>query len=364
MKHLIPAFANVPVLLLSSPGKGKTSAIMQAGEQLNRYVECLILSICAAEDTGGIPVVENGETKFAQPEFLKRLHQAHSNGQKSILFIDELTCCKPSLQASALTLIQSRRIHGFKLPDTTAIVAAANPPEQAADGSGLELPMSNRFCFLNFDIETEDWIQMLMNDFQNNAAFELPENWRSYIQEEKGYIAAYLKNRPGEANKLPQNKSAEGEPWPSYRSWTNAIHVAAAARSVGLDPTEFVCGCVGQGPGSEYMNWRSKLDIPDPEELLKRPTSWKVPNRDDICMATFNSVVSAVASNLTKQRWMKAWDIVGALCDAGKPDIAAIGVRYLRDLGNPKNDSGQNWEPPDKQFNKVAKFVNQDYRTK
>ncbi|EUA17503.1 ATPase associated with various cellular activities AAA_5 domain protein [Mycobacterium xenopi 3993] len=44
------------------------------------------------------------------------------------------------------------------LPATVRMIAAANPPEQAAGGYDLEPPLSNRFCHVGFTPSVDEWL--------------------------------------------------------------------------------------------------------------------------------------------------------------------------------------------------------------
>lgn len=347
MQQLIPAFAGIPTIYWSNPGMCKTSSIEYVAEQLGYHCETIVLSQCDPADIGGIPTIHNGETIYAKPDWLARLEKS----EKSILFFDELTTARPSVQAPALTLIQSRKIHNFELPKNTIIIAASNPPEVAADGSDLEPPMANRFCHMDWKMDLEEWTKKLLSNFKTNGFFELPENWKQNIQEQRGYVASFLNARPSLANNMPQERTNQGKAWPSFRTWTNVATVSAAAQSVGVDDVEFICGCVGAGAGLEYINWRNALDLPDPESILKNPSKFKVPNRDDVSMAIISSVIAAIQKNKTKDRWHSGWDVLARIGKKGKPDIATANAGILRDL-DPEKEYGM-----PKDWSLVKKFI-------
>lgn len=343
MKELIPAFAKIPTIYWSSPGQCKTSTIEHVASQLGYHCETLVLSQCDPADIGGIPSIKDGKTSYAEPDWLDRLRSA----PKSILFFDELTTARPSVQAPALTLIQSRKIHSFKLPESTLIIAASNPPEEAADGSDLEPPMANRFCHLNWKVDLNTWVDKLLSDFKSNNFYELPGGWENLVQEERGMIASFLKSKPALANALPQSREEQGRAWPSYRTWTNAATILAACKSVNQDPLDFVSGCVGEGAAIEYFNWRKNLDLPDPEKVLSTVNSfiggWTVPKRDDVTLAIINSVCSAIKQNNTLERWNLGWDVMNKIADKGKQDLAVVGARMLRDCNQGYN-LPKNWD--------------------
>jgi len=328
MKQLIPAFAGIPTIYWSSPGQGKSSAIESIARKLDYHCETLVLSQRDPSDVGGIPFIKNGRTVFAPPDWLERLEKA----EKSILFFDELTTARPSVQAPALTLIQSRKIHSFSLPDSTIIIAASNPPEEAADGSDLEPPMANRFCHLDWKMDLNTWTNKLLSNFESEDYFDLPKNWKDGIQDARNYVASFLNLNSDLANKMPEDRDNQGKAWASYRSWTNAATVIAASESLNEDPFPFIAGCVGESAAIEFVNWKKTLDLPDPEEILRKPRSWKISKRDDISMLTINSVINRIRDNNSEERWNKGWEVLEHLCQNKKSDIAVMSSKNLKNI--------------------------------
>ncbi|WP_225624355.1 hypothetical protein [Thermoanaerobacterium thermosaccharolyticum] len=120
--------------------------------------------------------------------------------------------------------------------------------------------------------------------------------------------------------------------WASPRSWEMAAYLMTACNSVNADDdvkNTLVIGCVGEGTGIEFLSWLKDLDLPDPEELLKNPSSFKLPTRGDKAYAVLSSVATAATENLTKERWIAAWDIFASAAKQGGKDVAAASVKTL-----------------------------------
>ncbi|MEM4204581.1 MAG: hypothetical protein QXS54_10980, partial [Candidatus Methanomethylicaceae archaeon] len=90
-----------------------------------------------------------------------------------------------------------------------------------------------------------------------------------------------------------------------------------------------VCGCVGEGTGLEFLAWRRALDLPDPEEILRDPSGFRIPSRGDQAFAVLTAVVAAAVSNLTADRWMAAWAVLARAAEQGAKDIAAAAAKAL-----------------------------------
>ena len=63
------------------------------------------------------------------------------------------------MQAALLRVVLERVVGDLELPADVAVVAAANPPEQAADGWDLSAPLANRFCHLEWIADAPGFAQ-------------------------------------------------------------------------------------------------------------------------------------------------------------------------------------------------------------
>src|ERR1700744_5554724 len=140
--------ARVPVLLWGAPGTGKTSAIRAMADAAGLPCETVIASIREPSDFAGLPVVVGQGVRFAPPAWAQRLAAAG----RGLPFLGELSTAPPALQAALVRVVVERVVADLDLPAEVAVVAAANPPEQAADGWDLSAPLANRLCHLAWEI--------------------------------------------------------------------------------------------------------------------------------------------------------------------------------------------------------------------
>src|SRR3954464_4284744 len=146
--------ARVPVVLWGAPGTGKTSVVRTLADAAGWPCETVIASLREPSDFAGLPVITstNGSgpvVVLAPPRWAERLVAAGTG----LLFFDEISTAPPAVQAALLRVVLERTVGDLDLPDEVAVVAAANPPEQAADGWDLSPPLANRFCHLDWPVD-------------------------------------------------------------------------------------------------------------------------------------------------------------------------------------------------------------------
>lgn len=321
--------SGIPVLLWGAPGVGKTSAITQMAEVLDLHLEVVIASVREPADFAGLPVIREAGVVMEPPAWAQRLAKAG----RGLLFLDEISTAAPAVQAALLRVVLDRWVGDMKLPDGVSVVAAANPPEQAAGGWDLSAPLANRFCHLTWALDPQAWVRGMLSGWGTTAAIpRLPSNWRDEIPAAKTLVAAFIHHRPSLLSLAPATQEQAGRAWPSPRSWDMASVLLGAANAAGADEdvtTSLVAGCVGNGPALEFLVWKKELDLPDPEEVLAHPGDFQVPGRGDKAFAILAAVVTAAVGDLTSSRWMAAWQVLARAAEQGAKDVAAVSAQEL-----------------------------------
>ncbi len=267
---------NVPAILWGPPGCGKTATVESCGRAWQMHVETVIGSIREATDFLGLGVEVGGgagtigHVAYAPPRWAIEAAQA----PRALVLFDELTTCPASVRKAMLRVMQERYAGDLKLPDTVAILAAANPPETAVDGYDLEPPTANRMIHLDFDFPADTWLDGLAAGFDHlhqPSIVELigsgDDNHRATI---RGAVTAFLRARRDLLDTdVPTDPTIAGRAWPSRRSWTNAITALAEVQAGDVEAQHLVlAGAVGEGPAREFFTFRATLDLPTPEEAI------------------------------------------------------------------------------------------------
>jgi MoxR-like ATPase len=319
--------ARVPVLLWGSPGTGKTSAVRALGDALGWPVEVVIGSIREPADFAGLPVVLDGAVEMAPPAWARRLAEAGTG----LLFLDELTTAPPAVQAAMLRVVLERVVGDLALPHDVRVVAAANPPEQAADGWELAPPLANRLVHLEWPVDAGAVASGLAVGFPAPAALLAAEPTPAQALAARATVAAFLQVRPPLVLQLPSTAAATGRGWPSPRSWEAVSSLLAACDATAASDdarAALVVGAVGEGPGLEFLSWLANADLPDPEAVLADPDTFELPERSDRAFAVMTAVAAVAVAKADTGSWAAAWRVV-AKAAAAAPDVATLVARTL-----------------------------------
>jgi hypothetical protein len=294
-------------------------------------VETVIASLREPADFAGLPVVNSdGSVRLAEPSWARRLAESGDG----ILFLDEVTTAPPAVQAALLRVVLERTVGDVELPPGVAVVAAANPPDQAAGGWDLSPPLANRFCHLDWPADVATYVESLSSGWLDPEvpATGLADDDGAVLASLRGSVAGFIRSRPALLHALPEDPGQAGRAWPSPRTWDMALALWSGAERMGMDTevtTMLIAGAVGAGAARELLLWHQEADLPDPEELLADPSSFRLPDRGDKQYAVLAAVAAAVVTNCTKERWEAAFSLVEQAVARGVPDVAAVAARSL-----------------------------------
>ncbi len=332
--------ARVPVILWGPPGQGKTSVIKAMAEHDQRMIRVLLASIREPQDFGGLPSIQDGRATLIAPDWAQDL-AADTNG---ILFMDEVNTAPPAVQAALLRVSLDKVAGDCYLGDGTSVVAAANPPEIAADGWDLAPPLANRFCHLEWSLPADVVRNGIAGSWPKYTVREVPDHeLKIALANERVILGGFLTVRPDLTTVMPSSTKEQGRAFPTPRSWETVAILCAWATAAGLNESVrrlLVQGTVGPGASAEYLTYRDNSDLPNPEDLLADPGSFDMPRRADQVFVVGAAVMNALRSDNSASRWIAGGEILEAMCERF-PDIAVSLARdwmNIRPMSRSKKD--------------------------
>ena len=361
--------AGVTPLLWGPPGIGKTSVVTQIAGELNlAHFETLIASIRDPIDFGGVMVPHDGGVSLAVLPWAERVHRIAKDHpeRKVLVFFDEITTAPPAVQAALLRVLLDRTVGDLYLGDNVVFAAAANPPEQAANGSDACAPLANRVCHLEWSLDYETWCTGILSGFPCPSPVVLDRNlYEEALPSARAKVSAFIRVNPGSLHKLPDDDVSRGQAWPSPRTWDMAARLLAAVTAVhGASSvrSRLITGCVGKGVGLQFLAWEQALDLPDPEDVLAHPSTAKVPDRGDKAFAVLGALQFAVCTPKPDElaRWKAAWVYLDRVAEKLGDDVIMPCARALSDFRSTKPETeASKWLPDNRKLIlRIGGFLN------
>jgi hypothetical protein len=235
-----------PVFMWGAPGIGKSDIVKQIGDEQEREVIDVRLSLWEPTDIKGIPYYNSTSNTmtWAPPAELPTDPES-----TAILFLDELNSAAPATQAAAYQLILNRRVGTYILPKGVAIVAAGNRETDKGVTYRMPAPLANRFLHLELRTDFDDWLMWATKN-------KIHEQVVGYVSFAKQDLYDF-------------DPRASSRAFATPRSW---CFVSELLMDDDLDEntlTDLVAGAVGEGLAVKFMAHRKVAkQMPKPEDIL------------------------------------------------------------------------------------------------
>lgn len=348
----------LPPIVWGPAGIGKTALSHQLAAVFDAHMEVVISSIRDPADFGGLPIPEPEEgVRLEPPAWARRLAKICKDkdgklGRRGFAFLDEASCAPPAVQSALLRVVFERVVGDLQLPESVQFIAAANPPDQAAGGWDLALPLANRFIHLQWGAPSADaWTDWLCGSNQALSVPTLDQGaWSKQWGQAKALVTAYMKRRPGMLAEEPEKVRGRFPlAYATPRTWEAAVRLLATCRAVagGEDLVlPLMTATLGEPHAVEFCTWLRANDLPDPEHLLAAPAAWEPnPAEPDRVFAACLALCDAALSEgngkpyTTKEkhhRWQQAWRCFGRVMPFGKDLVGFVARKMSSRMIRPK----------------------------
>ena len=287
---------NLPCMLWSPPGVGKSAAL----QEVARITERIFIDIRALlkdpVDMIGLPFVdqENFLTRWARPD----MWPAPDSTDKYLIALEEITAAPPAMQASMYQLVWDRKLGEYELPAGAAVMAAGNRVSDRGVAVQMPTPLARRFHHFDVATDAAEWLEWAMaNDLHEDVIF-------------------FMHMRPDLLHQFnPKSKDHTG---PNPRTWEMASRVLKVTDKALLGPVAeraALRGTVGEGAAIELCAFRDvKQDLVMPETVISSPET--APTFDDK-----PSSLLALCGALYRKAEDTNFDAIGAYAARIRPEV-------------------------------------------
>lgn len=267
-----------PLLIVGSPGIGKTDIVSQGAAKAGAEVICMHGVTSDPTDAKGMPWI-TGHNGDARAEFipfgaLRRLMEAN---HPVVCFLDDAGQAPALVQASWMQMVQSRCIDTHQISPHVAFIAATNRKSDKAGVAGMLEPVKSRFTIVNLVPDVDDWCRWALSA-------GLPVE-----------IVAFVRFRPECINDYKPSADLTNTASP------RTLHKAAKWISRGLSPQlemAALAGDIGEGRAAELVGflkvWRS---LPNIDQILMNPKTAPIPEGEPATLYALSGLLARRATD-------------------------------------------------------------------
>ena len=197
--ELVLETGEVP-LIIGESGIGKTALAKKLSNKNNFKLVVIDGNLLKEGEIGGLPTIESYKSIDSNGNFqekkaniyavhtkLKEIDEEILNGNKVLLFIDEINRCEHTVQQELMNLILNREINGYKLHNDVKILAAMNPSNKYGEDFDyqvvdMDAAQENRFVWLNMENDYIDWISWAIEFGIETEVIEFISTFPEYLQ--------------------------------------------------------------------------------------------------------------------------------------------------------------------------------------
>lgn len=265
------------VMLWGQPGVGKSQAVRQIGESIEKQTGKIVkitdvrLLLFNPIDLRGIPVANEDRTLavWLKPKIFQ---MDSSDDVVNILFLDEISAAPQSVQAAAYQITLDRTVGEHKLPDNCIVLAAGNRVTDKSVAYKMPKALANRL--LHFDVDS---------DFNN---------WKKWaiLHDIHPSIVGFLSFKNDCLNTF--NPSNDSLAFATPRSWEMVSNILNFVNDDVDKVFSLIAGLVGSGPAIEFRTYvKVYNNLPEVEDIFKG-NKCLVPKEQSAIYAISSSIIS------------------------------------------------------------------------
>ena len=222
-EYEIPVIRQRPILLLGSPGIGKTQIMEQISKECGIGLVSYTITHHTRQSAIGLPFIsqkkygaqELAVTEYTMSEIVAAIYDKmeQTGLSEGILFLDEINCVSETLAPAMLQFLQCKSFGNHKIPQGWVIVAAGNPPEYNKS-------------VREFDVVTMDRVKKI----EVEADFGV---WKEYAYRQglHGAVISYLNTK--KQNFYQMETTVDGRNFATPRGWEDLSNLIKIYEKLG-----------------------------------------------------------------------------------------------------------------------------------
>ena len=309
-EYEIPVIRQRPILLLGSPGIGKTQIMEQISKECGIGLVAYTITHHTRQSAIGLPFIsrkkyggqEVAVTEYTMSEIVAAIYDKmeQTGLSEGILFLDEINCVSETLAPAMLQFLQCKSFGNHKIPQGWVIVAAGNPPEYNKS-------------VREFDVVTMDRVKKI----EVEADFGV---WKEYAYRQglHGAVISYLNTKKQSFYQM--ETTVDGRNFATPRGWEDLSNLIKIYEKLGKTVDREVVVQYIQYPkiAKDFANYlelyykyrtdyqieeilRGRLD----EILLKKVAHASFDERLSVLGLLISKVNEALKSSVQTERYME-----------------------------------------------------------
>lgn len=273
-----------PLFIWGTMGIGKSEIVADICKELNGLLfDVRMTTVGDASELRGMPYFDSltSTMKWAPPIDLPSAGEA-AKYKHVFLFLDELPCAPPSIQAAAYQLIWNRQIGTYKLPENVTIIAAGNRQNDRGVTYQMPKPLANRFMHQTLRVDYQSW-----------------EDWAIKNRIHPSVIG-FLNNNKHLLHTYDPVKD-QSEAFATPRTWTYVSDILYQNSGDAVSDLDLISGCIGDGLAIQFDTHLSLVGkLPEIDQVLSGKVQQIEDNNVSIQYSLMTSLLFEMKDRHTK----------------------------------------------------------------
>lgn len=284
--------ADIPTLITSVGGAGKSAIVKQVADDFNLELIDLRLSQLIPMDLMGFPTkTDLGKMEYVPLDvFPLENDPLPPNKDGYLLFFDELLQADKYTQGACYKIILDRMVGKHKLHPNVRIIAASNGTLNSAADNKLVAPLKSRFTHINMEIN--------LNEFKTYVEDQVSlGRWNPLL-------LGFISFKPEHIINYDVNTINDVTTYSSPRT----LHMLSDLINAGLlnNSAEFyepmVIGTIGESAGNDFNAYVGIYkQLPNIQDIIKDPENCPMPESVGAQWALSTLLLQGITPNTTNE---------------------------------------------------------------